>query len=152
MRAVVQRVGAASVVVGGETVGAIEGGLLVLLGCVTGDGAQQALRLSDKLAKLRIFEDEAGKTNLALADAGGSVLLVSQFTLAADTRKGNRPSFTGALEPGRAAELCELFRQNLVDKGFTVETGVFGATMEVASVNLGPATYLLEEAPPADPA
>lgn len=151
MRAVVQRVGPAAVVVDGQTVGAIDSGLLIYLGCLHGDGEVQVERLADKLARLRIFEDAEGKTNLDLRQAGGAVLVVSQFTLAAETRKGNRPSFTAALEPGRARELCELFQQHLVNKGFTVETGRFGASMQVSSVNLGPATYLLEEAPPPDP-
>lgn len=152
MRALVQRVGAARVTVDGATVGAIDGGLLVYLGCQRGDGPEQARRMAARLAKLRVFEDAEGKTNLDLRQAGGALLLVSQFTLAADTRKGNRPGFSGALEPGAARELLEQCRELLVAQGFRVEAGRFGAEMEVSSVNLGPATYLLEEAPPANPA
>ena len=147
MKALLQRVGAARVSVAGETVGAIDGGMLVYLGCERGDGEAQARKLADRVARYRIFEDDQGRTNLDLAQAGGAVLLISQFTLAADTRKGTRPSFSGALEPAAAERLCEKFGELLAEKGFRVETGRFGATMEVSAVNLGPVNYLLEVAP-----
>lgn len=143
MIALVQRAGPSQVTVDGAVVGAIDGGMLVYLGCEQGDDADGARHLAARLARFRMFDDAAGKTNLDLAQAGGAVLLIPQFTLAADTRKGNRPSFTTALAPGAARELCGIVKETLVDKGFSVEEGVFGATMEVASVNLGPASYLL---------
>lgn len=152
MRALVQRVGSARVEVDGEVVGAIDGGLLVYFGCLQGDGPEQAQRLARRLAKLRIFEDQDGKTNRDLRQVGGAVLLVSQFTLAADTRKGNRPGFSAALAPETARELLDLCQQVLSEEGFSVETGRFGATMRVFSVNEGPATYLLEEVPRQAPA
>jgi D-tyrosyl-tRNA(Tyr) deacylase len=124
-------------------VGAIEGGMLVYLGCEQGDDSAAARHLAGRLARFRMFDDAAGKTNFDLAQAGGAVLLIPQFTLAADTRKGNRPSFTSALAPDAARELCGIVGETLIEQGFRVEEGVFGATMEVASVNLGPASYLL---------
>lgn len=146
MKALVQRVASASVSVGGRLCGEIGRGLLVYLGCETGDGEAQALRLADRVSKLRIFADAAGASNLDVAAAGGAILLVSQFTLAADLRKGNRPSFTRALAPGPARELVARFGARLRERGHRVEQGEFGADMRVASENDGPATYLLHEA------
>ena len=142
MRAVVQRVSSASVSVAGEVVGAIDAGLLVLLGVAAGDGEDEAVRLAGKLAKLRIFERD-GKFDLSLLDTGGGALVVSQFTLLADTRKGNRPSFTEAAPPGEAEPLYERFCAALRDLGVPVETGRFGARMEVELVNDGPVTVVL---------
>ena len=130
-------------VVAGETVGAIAHGFLIYLGCEVGDGSKEAQKMGERIAKLRIFEDVDGKTNLDLAAAEGSILLISQFTLAADLRKGNRPSFTSALAPEEARGLLEEVRKSLENKGFRVESGVFGAHMRVTSTNVGPATYLL---------
>jgi D-tyrosyl-tRNA(Tyr) deacylase len=143
MRAVVQRVSSASVTVAGEEVGAIEAGLLVLLGVAEGDGEDEVLRLAGKAARLRIFERD-GKFDLSLLDTGGAALVVSQFTLLADTRKGNRPSFTGAARPEVAEPLYERFCAELRALGVRVEQGRFGARMEVALVNDGPVTILLE--------
>lgn len=144
MRALVQRVSQARVDVDGSTVGSVGAGYLILLGVGHGDGEAQAQRLWDKIRKLRIFEDENGKTNRSLADVGGEVLVVSQFTLYADCRHGNRPSFTDAGDPARARELyerfCELVRTDLG----RVQTGVFGAMMQVSLVNDGPFTVWLD--------
>lgn len=130
-------------VVEGEVVGAIEKGFLIYLGCEVGDDSTVAQTMATRLSKLRIFEDADGKTNLDLAAAEGSILLISQFTLAADLRKGNRPSFTTALPPDQARVLLGEVRNVLENKGFRVESGVFGAHMRVTSTNVGPATYLL---------
>jgi D-tyrosyl-tRNA(Tyr) deacylase len=143
MRAVVQRVSSASVTVAGEVVGAIGAGLLVLLGVAEGDGEDEAVRLAAKLAKLRIFERD-GRFDLSLLDTGGAALVVSQFTLLADTRKGNRPSFTEAARPELAEPLYERFCAELRALGVHVEQGRFGAHMEVALVNDGPVTIVLE--------
>jgi D-tyrosyl-tRNA(Tyr) deacylase len=143
MRAVVQRVSSASVTVAGETVGAIGAGLLVLLGIADGDGEDDVVRLAAKLAKLRIFERD-GKFDLSLLDTGGAALVVSQFTLLADTRKGNRPSFTEAARPELAEPLYERVCAELRALGVRVEQGRFGAHMEVALVNDGPVTIVLE--------
>lgn len=143
LKALVQRVDEASVVVDGEVVGAIQKGFLIYLGCEVEDDLAVARKMAERVAKLRIFEDEEGKTNLDLAAAEGSILLISQFTLAADLRKGNRPSFTTALAPEAARVLLEEVRNILENKGFRVESGVFGAHMRVTSTNVGPATYLL---------
>ena len=139
MRAVVQRVSRASVAVDDETVAAIGPGLLVLLGVTHDDTPEQADRLAAKLRALRIFEDDAGKMNLSVEDVGGEILCVSQFTLMADTRKGNRPSYMGAARPEEAEPLYERFRERLGAKG-----GVFGAMMAVELTNDGPVTLLLE--------
>ena len=147
MRALLQRVGAARVEVRGETVGAIDSGLLIYLGCERGDGESEARRLAERVARFRMFDDADGKTNLDLAQAGGGVLIVPQFTLVADTRKGNRPSFSRALEPAKAERLCDMFGQVLKNKGFTVEFGQFGASMMVAAVNQGPVNFLLRTPP-----
>jgi len=144
MRALVQRVSQARVTVAGEVRGAIEQGLVVLLGVTHGDSEAEAEWLANKVAGLRIFEDDAGKMNLALGDVGGSVLLVSQFTLYGDAGRGRRPSFTDAAAPEVAGPLVELFATNLRQQGLHVETGVFGAHMIVEIHNDGPVTLLIE--------
>jgi D-tyrosyl-tRNA(Tyr) deacylase len=144
VRAVVQRVSRAEVRVDGQVTGSIGRGLAVLLGVWKEDGEDDARLLADKLAALRIFEDDAGKMNLALAEVGGGVLVVSQFTLLGDVRKGNRPSFTEAAPPEAANALYERFCALLREKGLPVGTGVFRASMEVELVNDGPVTILLD--------
>jgi D-tyrosyl-tRNA(Tyr) deacylase len=146
MRAVVQRVSEASVVINGQVVGAIGSGFLVLLGVTHGDGESEAAALARKIAGLRIFEDTAGKFNLALSDVGGAVLVVSQFTLYGDARKGRRPSFTAAARPEQAEPLCDRFVELLRGEGLPVQTGVFGAIMAVHLVNDGPVTLWLDTA------
>lgn len=146
MRAVVQRVSEASVVVDGQVVGAIGRGLLVLLGVAHADGEAEATWLARKIAGMRIFEDEAGKFNLALADVGGAVLLVSQFTLYGDARRGRRPGFSEAARPEHAEPLCDRFAVLLREEGVAVATGVFGAQMAVHLVNDGPVTLWLDTA------
>ena len=140
MRAVVQRVSGARVTPGGE----IGRGLCVLLGVARGDAEEQAVRLAGKLARLRIFPDGDGRFDRSVSDVGGAVLLVSQFTLVADTAKGNRPSFAEAAPPEEAAPLYERVCAELRGLGLPVETGVFGATMEVEIVNDGPVTIVLD--------
>jgi D-tyrosyl-tRNA(Tyr) deacylase len=140
VRAVVQRVSRASSRPGG-TIGL---GLCILLGVAEGDGAQTADRLAEKIANLRIFENDDGKFDRSLLETGGSALVVSQFTLLADTRKGNRPSFTEAARPEEAEPLVERFVAALRDLGLGVETGVFGARMVVELANEGPVTIVLE--------
>ncbi len=147
MKLVVQRVSRASVRVGDQTVGEIARGFLVLLGAEVGDTAAAADDAARKVAGLRVFEDAAGKMNLALADVGGAVLAVSQFTLAADLSRGRRPGFERALRGAEAEPLYERFVAALKAQGLTVATGVFGASMEVELVNEGPATFLLELPP-----
>jgi D-tyrosyl-tRNA(Tyr) deacylase len=144
MRVLVQRVARASVSVEGREVAAVGRGLLALVGVTHGDTAEAARKLAAKVVRLRVFEDAAGLMNLALGDVGGEVLAVSQFTLYADTRKGNRPGFTDAAEPRLAEELYELFATEVRAAGVPVATGVFGAHMAVALVNDGPVTILLE--------
>ncbi len=144
MRAVIQRVSEASVTVDGQVVGAIGQGLLVLLGVGHDDSEQTAEKLWSKLARLRIFEDEAGKTNLSLADVGGQLLVVSQFTLYASCKKGNRPSFTDAGTPDEANRLYEWFVNRARADVPVVQTGRFGAYMDVALVNDGPFTIVLD--------
>ena len=144
MRAVVQRVSRAAVRVEGRTVGEIGRGFLVLLGAETGDAPESADEAARKVAGLRVFEDGDGKMNLALADVGGAVLAVSQFTLAADLSRGRRPGFERALRGPEAEPLYERFVAALRAQGLTVATGVFGASMEVELVNDGPATFLVE--------
>jgi D-aminoacyl-tRNA deacylase len=144
MRAVCQRVTRAQVAVAGETVGAIERGLVVLLGVARGDDAAIAERLAGKVARLRIFEDDDGKFARSLLDVGGAALVVSQFTLIADTSKGNRPSFTDAAAPEQAEQLYDHFCAALNREGARVERGVFGARMAVELVNDGPVTIVLE--------
>ncbi len=143
MRAVLTRVRSASVSISGSTVAEIGQGYLVLLGVHTADKPEQAAKMADRIAGLRIFEDEAGKMNRNLAAVGGAVLLVSQFTLYADTRS-RRPGFTAAARPDVAVPLYEQVIADLRGRGFHVETGVFGADMAVQSVNDGPVTILLE--------
>jgi D-tyrosyl-tRNA(Tyr) deacylase len=144
MRAVVQRVASASVTVGGELRAECGRGLLVLLGIAEGDGDEHADRLARKVAHLRVFEDANGRLELSLLDVHGEALAVSQFTLIADTRKGSRPSFTGAARPEHAEPLYERFCGALRAEGVPVQTGVFGARMGVSLVNDGPVTVILE--------
>ena len=149
MRALLQRVREASVTVEGRKVGAIGPGLLVLLGVGRGDGDSEAVALADRIAGLRIFEDAAGKMNLSLLDTHRAALVVSQFTLYADTRKGRRPSFIDAAPPEEARRLYARACQALRALGVHVEEGVFAAEMQVALINDGPVTILLEQAPTA---
>lgn len=144
MRAVIQRVSSAHVDIDGETVGAIGRGLVILLGVGHGDTEAEVERLWSKIVKLRIFEDADGKTNLALADVAGEVLMVSQFTLFASCKKGNRPSFTEAGAPDEANRLYELFVERARRDVPRVETGRFGAYMDVSLVNDGPFTLWLD--------
>lgn len=149
MRALVQRVTRASVTVEGEVIGQIGPGVLVLVCAMADDSEAEADKLAAKLSKLRIFHDEAGKMNRALLDTGGSALVVSQFTLAADTSRGNRPGFSTAAAPADGERLYLHFAQALSALGVTVETGRFGADMAVELVNDGPVTIWLEIEPPA---
>ena len=145
MRAVIQRVGRASVTSGGKVLGSIGPGLLVLVGVTRSDGAETARWLAEKILRLRIFEDEAGKMNRSVEDVGGGILVVSQFTLYGDAARGNRPSFTAAAPPEVAEPLYETFVAALRSMTpLPVATGSFGATMEVTLVNDGPVTILLE--------
>jgi D-tyrosyl-tRNA(Tyr) deacylase len=143
VRAVIQRVLRARVVVRGETVGAIGPGLCVLLGVADADTDDDAERLAGKIARLRIFENDAGKFDLSLLEVGGEVLVVSQFTLIADTAKGNRPSFGHAAAPDQGEPLYDAFCRALEALGVRVETGVFGARMQLELVNDGPVTIVL---------
>lgn len=145
MKAVIQRVSEASVTVDQKITGAVKTGLLVLVGISPTDDRHAASALAKKIAKLRIFEDSAGKMNLSVHDVGGAILAVSQFTLYADTSHGNRPSFSGAAKPDTAIPLYDFFCAELRAQGLTVETGVFGASMRVCLVNEGPVTIILEE-------
>jgi D-tyrosyl-tRNA(Tyr) deacylase len=144
VKAVIQRVSSASVDVAGETVGRIGRGLLVLLGVESGDRERDADRLAEKIVNLRIFEDDSGKMNRALMEAGGNLLVVSQFTLAGNCAKGRRPSFDGAAPPAEANRLYEYFVATLRELGVTTETGVFQAMMAVSLVNDGPVTFILD--------
>lgn len=144
MRAIVQRVSEASVEVDGQVVGRTGPGLLVLLGAGHGDGEAEARLLAEKTAQLRIFGDDEGKFNRSLLDVAGSALVVSQFTLFADTRKGRRPSFTDAAPPELAAPLVAVYSDALRALGVPVETGIFGAMMRVALINDGPVTIILD--------
>lgn len=145
MRSVVQRVSYARVSVDGEPVSQIGPGLMALLGVEVGDSEKDAVYLADKIAKLRIFEDAEGKMNLSLKDAGGEVMVVSQFTLLGDARGQNRPGFTRAEQPERAAQLCEACCDRLEKEwGFQVARGRFRAHMEVELLNDGPVTLLLD--------
>jgi D-tyrosyl-tRNA(Tyr) deacylase len=144
MRAVLQRVSRAAVVVDGEIVGAIERGLLVLLGVAATDTAAEMQRLAEKTAGLRIFADEAGKMNRSVGDVGGELLVVSQFTLFGDCRKGRRPSFVDAAPPEIAVPMYEAFVHALRSLGLPVRTGRFGAMMQVELVNDGPVTLILD--------
>ncbi len=144
MRAVVQRVSRGKVQVNGETISEIGRGVIVLLGVHQEDGPGDALYIADKIAGLRIFEDEMGKMNLSVEEVGGEILLVSQFTLYGDCRKGRRPSFTEAAPPEQAEKLYQGVAHLLRGRGLTVKTGVFGAKMEVEIHNEGPVTLLLD--------
>ena len=145
MRALLQRVSRASVTVEGQTISTIGKGLLVLLAVGHGDGEEQAKYLAEKIANLRVFEDEQGKTNLSVQDVKGEVLVVSQFTLYADTRKGRRPSFIDAALPEVAEPLVSRFVEVLRGHGIPTQTGKFGAHMEVEIHNDGPVTIWLEK-------
>jgi D-tyrosyl-tRNA(Tyr) deacylase len=144
VRAVVQRVARARVLVAGKPVGAVGRGLCVLLGVARGDGGGEAQRLAGKVARLRIFEDAEGRFDRSLLDTAGEALVVSQFTLLADTAKGNRPSFTDAAPPEQAERIYERFCDELAALGVPVARGVFGARMQVELVNEGPVTIVLE--------
>jgi D-tyrosyl-tRNA(Tyr) deacylase len=144
MRLVLQRVSEAEVRVAGESVGRIEGGLLVLVGVERGDDGTVAEEAARKVAGLRIFEDEAGKMNRNVVEAGGSALVVSQFTLAADLSRGRRPGFERALPPEEARPVCDQLARALEILGVPVRTGRFGAMMDVSLVNRGPATFVLD--------
>ena len=144
MRIVLQRVTSASVTVAGKVTGSIGTGYLVLLGVGQGDTEEDCRRLADKVMNLRIFSDENDKINLSLADVDGSLLVVSQFTLYADCRKGNRPNFIQAGKPDEAERLYNYFTDYCRSKGKHVETGIFGADMKVSLVNDGPFTVVLE--------
>jgi D-tyrosyl-tRNA(Tyr) deacylase len=144
MRACIQRVRRAQVTVAGELCGAIEQGMLVLLGVAVGDTEADARQLADKIVSLRIFEDSQDKMNLALADVGGAMLVVSQFTLLGDCRKGRRPSFTEAAPPELAEKLYQVFVDGVTQQGVAVATGRFRQHMEVELVNDGPVTFLVE--------
>ena len=145
MRAVVQRVSEASVSVDGAVVGEIGAGLLILVCAMQGDGIAEVDKLAAKIAKLRIFKDEAGKMNLSVSQAGGAALVVSQFTLAADLR-GNRPGFSTAAAPDLGHQHYEAFADRLASEGLTVARGVFGADMDVRLLNQGPVTIWMDTA------
>lgn len=144
MRALLQRVGRSAVEVREQTIGQIDQGLLILICAMDGDGPKEADQLASKISKLRIFSDEAGKMNRSLLDIGGSALVVSQFTLAADTSRGNRPGFSSAAKPEEGRQLYEYFAKALEKLGIKVETGEFGADMQVSLVNDGPVTIWMD--------
>ncbi|MED3962152.1 D-aminoacyl-tRNA deacylase [Niallia taxi] len=144
MRIVLQRVKEAKVEVEGKTVGQIEKGYMLLVGITHDDTQEDAAKLADKIAHLRIFEDADGKMNHSIQDVEGSILSVSQFTLYGDTRKGRRPNFMNAAKPDYAKDLYDQFNVLLSQKGLHVETGVFGAMMDVSLINDGPVTLILE--------
>lgn len=144
MRAVIQRVSEAQVTVGDEVVAKIGQGLVILLGVAPGDSMATAEQLADKIAHLRIFEDEDEKMNLSVLDVDGEAIVVSQFTLYADTSRGRRPSFIGAAKPDLAEPLVTAFADLLTDRGVSTQTGVFGAHMRVALVNDGPVTITMD--------
>ncbi|MGC2661733.1 MAG: D-aminoacyl-tRNA deacylase [Bryobacteraceae bacterium] len=146
MRALIQRVREAKVKVDGQTVGAIGQGMLVFLGVTHGDGDEQAALLARKVVQLRIFPDDAGKMNRSLLEVSGKLLIVSQFSLYGDTRKGNRPSYSAAARPEAAKPLYERFVELCRQKGVAVETGIFQAHMDVYLVNDGPITLLCDTA------
>ena len=144
MRALLQRITHASVAVNGQVIGQSGPGLLILICAMQGDTEAEADKLADKIAKLRIFKDAAGKMNLSVLDTGGSALVVSQFTLAADTSRGNRPGFSGAAPPEVGDQLYRYFVTSLMALGVPVETGEFGANMQVELLNDGPVTLWME--------
>lgn len=145
MRALIQRVCEASVTVDGQVIGEIDAGLLILLCAMEGDTPEQPKKLAAKIAKLRIFKDEAGKMNQSLLQTGGGALVVSQFTLAADTSRGNRPGFSQAARPDEGRELYEKFTSDLKSLDIKVQTGEFGADMKVALTNDGPVTIWMDD-------
>jgi len=147
LKAVIQRVTSASVTVDGEVVGSIGPGMLLLVCAVRGDTSREAARLAQRIARFRFFEDENGRMNRSALELGREALVVSQFTLAADGRKGRRPSFDRAAPPERAEELLEGFVAELRSLGLACSTGRFGALMEVALTNQGPVTFFLAEEP-----
>jgi D-aminoacyl-tRNA deacylase len=144
MKAVIQRVSSANVVVEGKTVGEIERGFLVLLGVKRGDTQDDAAYLARKIAKLRVFNDNAGKMNLSLEQVNGAVLAVSQFTLYADTRDGNRPGFSQAAAPDDGSRLYKTFCEMLRNENLEVQTGIFQTEMKVSLVNDGPVTIIID--------
>ena len=144
MRAVIQRVQQGSVMVNGQKIAAIGPGLVILLGIGPGDGEEHAAHLAEKIANLRIFEDDQGKTNRSVLDTGGEAIVVSQFTLYADTRRGRRPSFTDAAPPEIANPLVNRFAELLRAQGVPTQTGQFGAAMQVELINDGPMTIWME--------
>lgn len=144
MRAVIQRVSRAEVAVDGKTIGKIGAGLLVFLGAGDGDGDADVKYIADKTVGLRIFSDENGKMNLSVKDIGGEILVISQFTLYGDCRKGRRPSFTSAMEPTAAEKMYEEFINRIESEGIKTEHGSFGADMKVELLNDGPVTMLLD--------
>lgn len=152
MKIVLQRVAEASVETGGKIVGEIGRGYCLLVGVEKNDTEAEAVRLARKVAEIRVFPDAQGKMNLSLAETGGAVLAVSQFTLAASLRRGRRPSFDTAEEPGRASGLFDQFVAALRAEGCSVSTGVFAAEMRVRLVNEGPVTFILESETKSDPA
>jgi D-tyrosyl-tRNA(Tyr) deacylase len=144
VRALLQRVAEASVEVGGERIAAVGGGLLVLVAAGAGDGPEASAQLAAKVARLRIFADAGGRMNRSITDVGGEALVVSQFTLYADVRRGNRPGFTGAAPPDVGEALVDAFCEALREHGIPVSTGRFGAHMQVSLTNDGPVTIWLE--------
>lgn len=144
MKAVLQRVSEAAVRVDGATLGEIGPGLMILVCAMQGDDDTKPARLAARIARLRIFRDDGGKMNLSLADTGGAALVISQFTLAADTSRGNRPGFSAAADPATGARLYEAFAQALRDLGVPVAMGRFGADMKVSLINDGPVTIAVE--------
>lgn len=145
MRAVIQRVSYASLKVDGKLISEIKQGFLVLLGVGAGDSIETSEKIAKKIALMRVFEDEKGKMNLSLADIGGEILLVSQFTLYADCKHGNRPSFTCAEKPEIAQKIYENFINLLKSYGLPVKTGIFGADMKIELLNNGPVTIILDD-------
>lgn len=144
MKVVIQNVINASVTIKDKVVGEISHGFLILVGFTYGDDIETINKMAEKITKLRVFQDENGKTNLSLKDKGGEILSVSQFTLYASAKDGNRPSFINALEPKLASNYYDIFNEKLRELGFKVETGVFGADMKVALINDGPFTLVLD--------
>lgn len=144
VRVVLQVVDNAKVEIDSKTVGSIDKGYLLLVGVFECDEETNAIKLAEKISKLRVFQDSEGKTNLSLKDVNGSILSVSQFTLCADTNKGNRPSFVNSANREKAVRLYELFNETLRGFGFNVETGVFGADMKVSLINNGPFTLVVD--------
>ncbi|MEM7765323.1 MAG: D-aminoacyl-tRNA deacylase [Pseudomonadota bacterium] len=143
MIGLIQRVSSASVVVDGDTIGAIDRGLLVLVGVEKGDSAENVAKLADRVANYRVFSDSVGKMNLSVTDINAAILAVPQFTLAADTRRGRRPSFSGSADPKTGKTLFDQWCGVIRERGLAIETGRFGADMQVSLVNDGPVTFWL---------